>query len=286
MTVDQLIRAALEEDIAQGKDITSDLFVENKITGKGWIEARQSSVISGLTIVSRVFQTVDQTLFITPLANDGKKAEPMQKVLLVEGKAGSILRGERTALNFLGHLSGVATLTRAFVDAANSFPAKILCTRKTTPGWRDLEVAAVRHGGGDAYRTNLYDALLLKDNHEGILGGMNGVEYALRELGRSDPQQLSRILELGKIEVSSLEELSRAEQMGWKQVLLDNFTPAMTLQAVQQFGHRMFLEASGGITIRNVSDYAATGVHAISIGALTHSAPAADFSLEVEWRRP
>ena len=285
MTVEQRIRDALAEDLIGGRDMTSDLFVDPDVEGVGWIEAREVAVVSGLEVAIRVFHAVDPSLDVKPRLKDGAEVARLEHVLDVRGRASSILRAERTALNFLGHLSGVATRTREFAREAQGTRTKILCTRKTLPGLRDLEVEAVRHGGGDAYRTNLSDAVLLKDNHLGILGGMAGVARRLEEIRRRDAVLVERVLETGKIEASSLTELEAAVAMGWRQVLLDNFSPEDVVTAVTRWGDRVFLEVSGGVNAANIARYAATGAHAISIGAVTHSSRAMDFSLEVEWRR-
>jgi nicotinate-nucleotide pyrophosphorylase (carboxylating) len=285
MTLEQRIRDALNEDLINGRDFTSDVFVDPEVDGWGWIEAREHAIVSGLHAARGVFLMVDPQLDVQPRTRDGAEVSRLQRVLEVRGRASSILRAERTALNFLGHLSGIATRTHEFVVAVHGTRTKILCTRKTLPGLRNLEVEAVRHGGGDAYRTNLSDAVLLKDNHLGILGGMPGVAQRLLELRKHDAAAAERILATGKIEVSSLEELRSAADMGWRQVLLDNFSPEDVAAAVAEWGGRIFLEVSGGVNVDNIARYAAAQPHAISIGAVTHSSRAIDFSLEVEWRR-
>jgi nicotinate-nucleotide pyrophosphorylase (carboxylating) len=282
----QLIRRALDEDAAGNRDMTSDLLIDPRVTGTAWIEAREDAVVSGLSVVVDVFAAVDQKVQTRALVPDGTRVPRMQRVMDISGPATSILKAERTALNFLTHLSGVATHTWQFVDATRQWKTTILCTRKTLPGLRALEVAAVRHGGGDAYRTNLTDAVLIKDNHLGILGGMSGVRQRLTEMRRNDAESVDKLLSTGKIEVSTLDELDEAVEMGWKQMLLDNFTHSDVAEAVKRFSDKVFLEMSGGINLSNVAEFAATGVHAISIGALTHSSRAADFSLEVEWNIP
>jgi nicotinate-nucleotide pyrophosphorylase (carboxylating) len=285
MELSALIREALAEDILAGRDVTTDTFTEFDIQAFSWIEARESAVVSGLTVAADVLRTVDDTLELTPLVEDGASVGPMQRVLEIRGRMVSILKAERTALNFLCHLSGIATRTREFVAIARPYGTQILCTRKTTPGLRDLEVAAVRHGGGDAYRTNLSDAVLLKDNHLGVLGGMEGVRWRLAELERATPGSAAAVLRKGKVEADTPEELAAAVEMGWRQILLDNFSVAEARAAAQAWGKVAYLEVSGGVNAGNIRDYAATGVQAISIGALTHSSKATDFSLETE-RRP
>ncbi|RPH93895.1 carboxylating nicotinate-nucleotide diphosphorylase, partial [candidate division KSB1 bacterium] len=235
-------------------------------------------------VAAEVFRAVDSSLTVSKSVRDGDSVAKMQRVVDVQGNAASILKAERTALNFLCHLSGIATHTHLFVEAVRPWGTVILCTRKTTPGLRRLEVEAVRHGGGDAYRTNLSDAILLKDNHTGILGGMPGIHKKLADIMKKRPSDYDELLRKGKIEASSLEDVEAAVEMGWGQILLDNFSPAEVAEAVHKWGKRVFLEMSGGVNLDNVRQYAATGVHAISIGAITHSSKAMDFSLEVDWR--
>jgi len=285
LDLEWLIRNALTEDLPNGHDLTSECFVPESAAGSGWIEARHEAVVSGLDVAVRVFRMVDPAVEAKLAVADGARVSRLQRVVELRGHFRSILAAERTALNFLCHLSGIATRTREFVDAVSPWGTKILCTRKTTPGLRGVEIAAVRHGGGDVYRTHLSDAVLLKDNHEGILGGMRAVRVRLEELQREDAPTAARVLRDGKIEASTLDDVAEAVAMGWPQILLDNFSPADVAEAVQRWGERVFLEVSGGVNLSNVREYAATGVNAISIGAITHSATAADFSLEVQWRK-
>ncbi len=284
MDATQVIRAALAEDLPGNRDLTSDLFIEDSIEGVGWVEAREQAVVSGIEICEAVFHEVDRGTETTVIAPNGTHIQRSDRVLKVRGKAASILRAERTALNFLTHLSGIATRTREFVEATQTWGTEILCTRKTLPGLRGLELAAVKHGGGQAYRTSLADGVLVKDNHLNIIGGLPAVKSRLDNLRRKDPQALEEALSDGKIEVTSLEGLEEAVKMGWKHVLLDNFAPRDVAEAVKRWGKDVYLEMSGGVNRANLEQYARTGVHAISVGALTHSAKAVDFSLECEWR--
>lgn len=285
MDLDQLVRDALEEDLPSGSDCTSEWFVPREVHGIGWIEARENAVVSGLDAAIRVFEIADKRISVELLVGNGHVVSPYQRVLNVKGPAHSLLAAERTALNFLCRLSGIATRTREFVDSVKPWGTKILCTRKTTPGWRTLEVKAVRDGGGDVYRTNLSDAVLLKDNHEGMIGGMSGVKQRLREIQTESPSEYTRLMKDGKIEASSIDDVRDAVEMGWSQILLDNMNVNDIAKVANCWGNQVYFEVSGGVTQVNIRDYAATGVHAISIGAITHSAKAADFSLEVEWRR-
>jgi nicotinate-nucleotide pyrophosphorylase (carboxylating) len=275
-----VIRLALEEDIPRNLDVTTDWLIPASEYGKAWIESRQEAVVAGIEIVREVFSEVDSALSIEMLSRDGDRVKPLQKVLTCAGSAASILKAERTALNFLSHLSGIATHTETLVEIAKPYGTKVWCTRKTTPGWRRMEVDAVRAGGGDTFRASLDEHILVKDNHLGLIGGIEGLRRALEV----SPNR-SEILRDGKTEVSSLDELDQAIEMGWTKILLDNFTPDQVREAVLKHAHHAELEASGGINRSNLIDYAKTGVEAVSLGELTHSIRAADFALEVSWKR-
>lgn len=280
----QLIDTALCEDIIDGKDVTSDEFISDNVEVFGWIEARSESIVSGLDVTEAVFKRLDSNIEIENLTSNGDSVQPGQRVQTVSGRAHAVLSAERTALNFLCHLSGIATQTAEFIRVTRKWNTEILCTRKTTPGLRALEIAAVENGGGRAYRTNLSSEILLKDNHLSIAGGLNAVAARLKDLRDESPERAEAVLQTGKVEVSTLEELGAAVKMGWRNVLLDNFTPAMAKDAVRLWGKKLKLEISGGVDRNNIIDYASSGVHAISVGALTHSVKAADFALEVEGR--
>lgn len=279
----EIIRNALAEDLIEGLDLTCRYFVEETTVGRGWIEARQQATLSGVNVTAEVFRQVDPTLELTVLNHDGAKVSSMERILLISGKATSILKAERTALNFLGHLSGIATMTSSFVQKLSGYKTKVLATRKTTPGLRNLEIQAVKDGGGDIYRSNLSNGVLIKDNHIGIWGGFDQFCAKLEEIKQYNKREYEAILQTGKIEVESLDQLGKAVEIGWKHVLLDNFLPSQVFDAVQKFGQNTFLEVSGGVHEKNIMDYAIANVDAISIGALTHSIKSVDFSLEVEW---
>ncbi len=283
MTGADLVRSALTEDLPTGSDATCELFVTANQLGSGHIEARSNCVISGLDVVIEVFRQRDGTIRLQPLVANGSHVSAFQRIMEIEGAAASVLSAERTALNFLGHLSGIASLTREFVKRVQPFGTKILGTRKTTPCLRELEVKAIRDGGGDVYRCDLSSAVLIKDNHAAISGGARAISQLVRNLMDSNPQVCSKLLESGKIEAQSIEDVQVAVESGWKHVLLDNFPPADVHRVVRVYGDRVMLEVSGGVTLENIESYAATGVPLISIGALTHSAKSADFSLEMEW---
>jgi len=274
-----IVKLALHEDLAGDLiDVTTDWLVDPELKGEAWIEAREDAIISGLSVVREVFVAIDPEIQFTALCEDGAHVRPLNRVATVYGRAASILKAERTALNFLTHLSGVATKTAELVEKTKPYGTRIWCTRKTTPGLRRLEVSAVRAGGGDTYRDSLYDKVLVKDNHLGMIGGIDALGRTLDINGAVD----ARVKD-GKLEVASLYELELAVKMGWEQILLDNFAPEQVREAVERYGKDVSLEASGGITADNIVEYAATGVHAISIGQLTHSVRSVDFALEVDW---
>lgn len=284
ITLAEIVSIALAEDLPTGHDVTSEWLVSAGLIGEGYIVPKADGIISGCGAVAEVFKQVDSELALHWLRRDGERAEAGQRIVDLRGNARSILKAERTALNFLCHLSGVATVTRSFATAAAEFGSQVLATRKTTPGLRELELQAVRHGGGDVYRTNLSDAVLAKDNHLVCVGGLRGIGAELEQLRAARAAEAELTLRDGKLEVTSLEDLDVAVALGWKQILLDNFTPDEVAQAVRAHGDSVSLEASGGIHSGNLREYAKTGVHYLSIGALTHSVPALDFSLEVEWK--
>jgi nicotinate-nucleotide pyrophosphorylase (carboxylating) len=268
------VRAWLAEDIGRG-DRTTQLVVPPGHQGRARIEARSEGVIAGTAVTALCFSEVggDQVKWV-PEAADGDKVGPGDVVARVDGSLAAILTAERTALNLLARLSGVATLTERFVTAIHGTDATIVDTRKTTPGLRMLEKHAVTAGGGTNHRFGLDDGILIKDNHIAAAGG---VGVAVQRARAGAPHGL-RI----EVEVQSLDELIAAMDAGADSVLLDNMPPEQVRRAVEQAGGRVVLEASGGITLANVRDYAATGVDLISVGALTHSAPIIDLSLEVE----
>jgi nicotinate-nucleotide pyrophosphorylase (carboxylating) len=268
LTTAQLIRAALAEDIGSG-DITSRLIVHTSQCATARLVARSNGVLAGISICRQVFYAVDHSVLLKRHLEDGARFRAGQTLATIVGHARSLLAAERTALNFLQRLSGIATITRRFVDALSGTKAAILDTRKTTPGWRALEKYAVRCGGGTNHRTGLFDMILIKDNHIAVAGS---VTEALR---RSRGHMLPR-----EVEVRSLTELQEALAAGARRVMLDNMTVSQMRQAVALTRRRAKLEASGGITLENVRRIAETGVDFISVGALTHSVPAADIALD------
>jgi len=267
---------ALAEDIGGG-DITSTLTVAAGRRARGRLLAKAAGIVSGLEVAGEVFRRVDPTIVFTPLVADGDAVAAMTPIATIEGPARSVLAGERVALNLLQRLSGVATLTARYVDAVRETKARIVDTRKTTPGMRALEKVAVRHGGGHNHRFGLTDGVLIKDNHLAAVGGADRVARAVRLARQGAPHTL-RI----EIEVTTLDELAQALEAGADIVLLDNMEIADLRKAVAMTAGRALLEASGGVTLESVAEIAATGVDLISVGALTHSAPALDISLDLE----
>jgi nicotinate-nucleotide pyrophosphorylase (carboxylating) len=269
------IAAALKEDIGQG-DITSDFFVPETLHATGRITARENAIVAGTGAAAEVFRRVDPSMDIQVVRRDGDEVVADDLIIEVRGLARSILKAERVALNFLQRLCGIATLTRQFVDAVGNHPAKILDTRKTTPGLRSLEKAAVVAGGGVNHRFGLYDMVLVKDNHLATFGGLSSFADRIRQLRQERPN--IRI----EVEADDLEQ-ARAftEVEGIDVILLDNMTPAQIREALALRKNNIQFEASGGITLKNVKRIAATGVDYISIGGLTNAARATDVSLEM-----
>src|ERR1044071_5861258 len=269
------IAAALKEDIGQG-DITTDFFVPETLHAPGRVTARENATLAGTGAASEVFRRVDPSIDIQIIRRDGDEVVAGDTFIEVRGLARSILKAERVALNFLQRLCGIATLTRQFVDAVGNHPAKILDTRKTTPGLRGLEKAAVVAGGGVNHRSGLYDMVLVKDNHLAALGGLSGFADQIRQLRKERPA--IRI----EVEADDLEQARAFVEIdGIDVILLDNMVPAQIREALALRRNNIKFEASGGITLKNVRRIAATGVDYISIGALTNSAPAVDLGLEM-----
>lgn len=269
------IGAALKEDIGQG-DITTDFFVPETLHATGRITARENAIVAGTGAAAEVSRRVDSSVDIQIIRPDGHEVVAGDIIIEVRGLARSILKAERVALNFLQRLCGIATLTRQFVDAVGSHPVKILDTRKTTPGLRALEKAAVVAGGGANHRFGLYDMVLVKDNHLATFGGLSTFADRIRQLRQERPS--IRI----EVEADDLEQARAfAEVEGIDVILLDNMTPAQMREAVALKRGKIRFEASGGITLKNVKRIAATGVDYISIGGLTNAARAIDISLEM-----
>jgi nicotinate-nucleotide pyrophosphorylase (carboxylating) len=268
---ERLIRIALDEDLP-AHDVTTAALDLGDRDAAGVFIAREACVVSGMTVAGLVFALVDPALRLVPERADGERADAGAVLARAAGPAGSLLAAERTALNFLQRLSGIATAARALLDQAAGLRATVLDTRKTTPGWRLLEKAAVRHGGGTNHRFSLSDGVLIKDNHIRLCGGVAAA--VARARARLVPR--TRI----EVEAESLEEVRAALEAGADVILLDNADPATAAEAVRLVAGRAALELSGGITAGNLRAMAASGADCVSSGALTHSARSIDISLE------
>jgi nicotinate-nucleotide pyrophosphorylase (carboxylating) len=267
-----VIDVALAEDIGEG-DLTTRAVVPADAQAKARISQKAPGVIAGLRVAESVFQRVDPELVFVMHCPQGMWREA-GAVAEISGSAASIVTAERVALNFLGHLSGVATLTARYVRAVDGTEARILDTRKSMPGLRAMEKEAVRAGGGESHRSGLYDAILVKENHAKLAGG---VGEAGRRAVEAAPSGV-----MVEVECATLDEVREALDAGIERILLDNMSTLELREAVELAGGRAALEASGGITLETVREVAETGVDYISVGALTHSAPALDLALDFE----
>jgi len=273
--IDQLIDLALAEDLPAG-DITTEALIPEAAMARAVFLAKQHGVLAGIEVAARVFFRLDSRVEFVTRLEDGKEFEPGQVLAEVSGRAVTLLKGERTALNFLQRLSGVASLTRSFVEATRGTKARILDTRKTTPGWRQLEKYAVRMGGGTNHRMSLSDMMLIKDNHLRQAGGISPALKKAREYLRQKKLSGIKI----EVEATSLAEVREALENGADWIMLDNMTLEEIKAAVALVSGRLPLEASGRVSLENVRELALTGVDYISVGSLTHSFRSADISLE------
>lgn len=264
------IQQALKEDIGSG-DVTTNSIVPREATMSGHILAKQAGVIAGLDVAGATFSLLDRRVKFTPRVGEGARVENRQILAYLSGPARALLTGERTALNFLGRMSGIATLTRQFVEAVAGTKAIILDTRKTVPGLRLLDKLAVRRGGGQNHRIGLYDMILIKDNHIDFAGSL--AEAVRRAQAVHSGLQV-------EVEARTLEDVRAALDLGVQRILLDNMSLEMLTKAVQMTTGRATLEASGNVNLDNVRAVAETGVDYISIGALTHSAKVFDVNLD------
>lgn len=270
--VEPLVRAALAEDLGLAGDITSAAVIPEDHRSTVVMAARQPGVVAGLDAAALAFQLVDPAITVKRHLPDGAAVQPGSVIATVEGPSRGLLTGERTALNFLGHLSGIATVTAGIVQAIRDTKASVVCTRKTTPGLRALEKYAVRAGGGMNHRFALNDAVLIKDNHVAIAGG---ISQAIRR-AKAGVGHMVKI----EVEVDTLDQLHEAMGEGVDAVLLDNMTPDQLRQAVDIVAGRAITEASGRVTPATAPAIAASGVDLISVGWLTHSAPVLDIGLD------
>jgi nicotinate-nucleotide pyrophosphorylase (carboxylating) len=270
--IEPLVRMALTEDLGRAGDITSDSTVPDSARACVVIAAREEGRIAGLDIAEAAFRMVDGNLKITRLIREGADVKKGDEVMQVEGRARSILTAERTALNFMGHMSGVATLTLKMVRAVGNHKAKIAATRKTLPGLRAVQKYAVMVGGGIPHRYGLDDAVLIKDNHIAMAGGVrNAIRGAKAHIGHTVKIE---------VEVDTLEQLAEVLEEGVDIVMLDNMTNEQMKKAVEMTAGRAVVEASGGVTLARIPEIAAAGVDLISSGAITHSAPNFDVGLD------
>jgi nicotinate-nucleotide pyrophosphorylase (carboxylating) len=270
--VDDVLRAAVREDVGSG-DLTTAATVPASAQAKGRYITKQTLVVAGLAVAARLLEFVDPALQYRQLIEDGDLVNERTAIAEVRGRASSILTGERVTLNMLQRMCGIATLTRAYVEQVKGTRAKVVDTRKTVPGLRLLDKYAVACGGGSNHRMGLFDAILIKNNH---LAFHNSITVAVQK-AREHAGPETRI----EVEVPGPEHVEEAIRAGANVILLDNFTVEQTREAVRVCGGRVPLESSGGITLQTIRDYAEAGVDIISVGALTHSPPAADIHLQV-----
>ncbi|MBW1914408.1 MAG: carboxylating nicotinate-nucleotide diphosphorylase [Deltaproteobacteria bacterium] len=272
--MDRTIRNALEEDLGSG-DITTEAIIPPEIEGKAVLEAREHMVLAGLPVFCRVFELVGSNISFSVLFNDSQTVPGGTQICTVTGPLSAILKGERTALNFIQRMSGIATLTREYVEKASSGKAKILDTRKTVPGLRHFDKYAVRMGGGSNHRIGLFDGILIKDNHIAVAGSISRAVELAKD---NAPHTIKMEVE---VEVENLTGVKEAVQAGADIILLDNMTQQDIKKAVDFVQGKVLLEASGGVNLDNIGEISKTGVDLISVGALTHSIKAMDLSLEV-----
>lgn len=274
LLIEDAIRAALAEDLGRAGDITTQATIPASASARAVIAAREAGVVAGLPLARAAFAQLDRRVVFETAKEDGDRVAPGDVVARIEGPARAVLSAERVALNYMGRLSGVASLTARYAERIAHTKAKVCDTRKTTPLLRAFEKYAVRCGGGANHRFGLDDAVLIKDNHVAVAGG---VAPALRA-AKSFAGHLTKI----EIEVDSLDQLQEALAEGADVVLLDNMSPDQLRRAVEMVAGRMICEASGGVTLATIAAIAETGVDLISVGALTHSAPVLDLGLDIE----
>jgi nicotinate-nucleotide pyrophosphorylase (carboxylating) len=279
MNLDEIIEKALQEDVGSG-DITAQTVLNKDITGKARLKIKEKGILAGIPVAEKVFQKVDPSINITVFKHDGEPVVPGDIVLIVEGNIHSLLIAERLVLNFMQRLSGIATMTSQVVAELKGLKTRVLDTRKTTPNLRELEKYAVRLGGGENHRMGLYDMILVKDNHIDFAGGITPVMVALENYKRTHKNSQVRI----EIEVRSFEELEDVILQGKgivDRIMLDNFEVKNLANAVVRIDRQFETEASGGIKLSNIRNFAETGVDFISVGALTHKFQSLDMSLKV-----
>ena len=272
-SVDELIKLALKEDIGSG-DITTDAIVSPDLEGIGDVIAKDDFILAGLDVARNVFDHLDPQVLFSSTFKDGDRVKNGRIVFSVQGKLASILKAERTALNFIQRLSGIATLTQTYVDRLKGSNVRIVDTRKTTPGWRGIEKYAVKIGGGYNHRMGLYDGVLIKDNHIAACGGIRTAVDTARK-------QIHHLVKI-EVEVTDMVELAEALSAGADVIMLDNMTPDQIRQAVKKINSTALVEVSGGVNLDNLHRFAEAGVDFISVGALTHSAKSVDMSMKIQ----
>ncbi len=273
MDIEQmLIALALFEDSGFG-DVTTDNLLEGEESGTGIVTAKEPGVVSGLAVAARVFKTADPHAKFTPFCKDGERVGNGDVICEVRGNLAAMLKAERVALNFMQRLSGIATFTRSIVDCLAGTQVRLADTRKTAPGWRRLEKAAVRHGGGCNHRMALYDGVLIKDNHIAVAGNLTHAIERIRP-------QISHLMKI-EVEVSALAQVKEAVKAGADVIMLDNMDIPAMKEAVHTIAGRAVVEASGSISGKNIREIAQTGVDVISSGAVTHQATAVDMSMRI-----
>jgi len=275
MTIDEIVKLALDEDLGDG-DHTSLATIPKDAKGKAELIAKQDGILSGLDVAKKVFEQIDPGLKTESFKKDGNIIRKGERIMIIEGDARSILSGERTALNFVQRMSGIATFTYMVNRKLEGLSTKLLDTRKTTAGNRLLEKLAVKTGGGHNHRFGLFDMIMIKDNHVDFAGGISNAIKATQDYLKKTKKDLKI-----EIEVRNFQELREVTETGGvNRIMLDNFTPDDLLMAVQIIGRKFETEASGNITINNIREYAETGVNYISMGALTHQIKSLDLSLK------
>lgn len=271
--IQQLIKTALKEDIGSG-DITTDSLITPDLEGQGVIIAKEPLILAGLDVARKVFQAFDPQIIFKPSFKDGDAVKEGEFIVAIEGKLCDLLKGERTALNFLQRLSGIATFVRSYVDELSTKNVRLVDTRKTTPGWRVLEKYAVRMGGAYNHRMGLYDGVLIKDNHIAVCGGVKKAIERTRD-------KLSHLAKI-EVEASDIKEVEEAIEAGADVIMLDNMSINQIRESVKRIDGRAVVEVSGGITKSSLKPLAETGVDIISVGAFTHSARCVDISMQIK----
>ncbi len=272
MIIEKIIQLAIEEDLGLG-DITSDNIFTTQDRARAIIVAKEDLVLSGMDIARQTFWYVDETLLFTPLKKDGDLVKKGEKVLELEGATLSILKGERTALNFMQRMSGIATASREYAEIAQAYGVMMVDTRKSQPGMRKLDKYAVRCGGARNHRMSLADSVMIKDNHIAAAGSITAAVRRIKDAIGHTPKI--------EVEVTNTQEITEALQAGADIIMLDNMTPAQAAEAVQFIAGRALVEISGGITKENLAAYCQAKPDVISSGALTHSVPSKDLSLRI-----